>query len=281
MNTTATSQIYEPPGPRARRRHRILAVLFACCMAAVAAWIFTRLASHGQLAADKWSPLIRPGVWTHLLLPGLWGTVKLAVVAGALALAAGLLLGIGRLAGNAPTRWACSTLIEFGRSVPLLLLIIFAQVGSFALIGRAILPFTAVVFGLVIYNGAVLAEVVRAGVRAVPHGQEEAALALGLKPARVMQKVLLPQALRAMMPAILMQLVTLLKDTALAFIVSYPELLRSSQLVGNQFTNVVPAALVAAAIYILLNVLLTTLAHRIERRRHAIGQEVVAARAQP
>lgn len=263
---SATVNLYEEPGPLGRRRHRAMAAGFVLALGALVWFVLDKLGEHGQFEAAKWTPFLKAEVWVNTLLPGMWGTVRMAAVSGALALVGGLLLGVGRMSHRRSLRWACTTVVEFGRSVPLLLLIFFAQVGSYALLGFTVLPFEAVVFGLVVYNGAVLAEVVRAGVRSLPVGQSEAAAALGLRDRQTMTLILLPQAMRAMLPAVVMQLVTLLKDTALGFIVSYPELLRSGQLVGTQFANIVPSAIVVAALYITVNLALSALAGRLERR---------------
>jgi glutamate transport system permease protein len=120
-----------------------------------------------------------------------------------------------------------------------------------------------------LYNGSVLAEIFRAGILALPRGQSEAAYALGMRKTQVMILILLPQALRSMMPTIISQLVVLLKDTALGFLITYEELLRFAQRIGGdgQFSRpFVPTAIVVAAIYIGLCLLLTWLATYLQKR---------------
>jgi glutamate transport system permease protein len=130
-------------------------------------------------------------------------------------------------------------------------------------------PFAAVVAGLTLYNGSVLAEVFRAGILALPRGQSEAAFALGLRKTQVTRFVLFPQALRAMLPAVVSQLVVLLKDTALGFLITYAELLYYAKYLGAQPVldrPLIPVTIVVAAMYIGLNILLSLLAGYLERR---------------
>jgi glutamate transport system permease protein len=123
------------------------------------------------------------------------------------------------------------------------------------------------VIGLTLYNGCVLAEIFRAGIQAVPRGQVEAAYSIGLRKNAVMRLVLIPQAVRTMLPSIVSQMVVLLKDSALGFIVAYPELLRSGRRIYTNVGNVIPTAIVIAAIYITINLALGALATWLERRQ--------------
>jgi glutamate transport system permease protein len=116
------------------------------------------------------------------------------------------------------------------------------------------------------YNGSVLAEVVRAGVNAIPRGQSEAGYAVGLRKGQLMSLVLVPQAITAMMPAIVSQLVVLLKDTALGTIIAYDNLSSKISILQNLYTNAIPAAIVIACIYIPVNLALGSAATRLERR---------------
>ena len=136
-------------------------------------------------------------------------------------------------------------------------------------LGVNVSAFTALVLGLMLYNGSVLAEVFRAGVASLPRGQSEAAYALGMRKTQVMTNVLLPQALRAMLPTIVSQLVVVLKDTALGFLILYPELLYQARFLGSQGqlgSPILPVAMVIAAIYITMCLLLSQFAHYLERR---------------
>ena len=159
---------------------------------------------------------------------------------------------------HAWVRWPSWLVVEFFRAVPVLLLMVFiwymlgiAKPGS---------SFWAVVIALMLYNGAVLAEVLRAGVNAVPKGQREAAYAIGMRKTAVMNIVLLPQAVKIMLPAIISQCVVALKDTALGQFVVAPGLTKIYQRIFLEFDNRVPTMFVIASLYILVNLLLTWLA---------------------
>jgi glutamate transport system permease protein len=148
--------------------------------------------------------------------------------------------------------------------VPLLLLIIFIFY-SFG-IGEGFGSYWSVVFGLALYNGAVLAEVFRAGVLAVPRGQAEAAYAIGMRKTQVMTFVLLPQAVKIMLPAIISQCVVALKDTSLGYAILAPGLTRVGKSIYGEFFNHVPTVIVVAALYILANLVLTAIATWAQRR---------------
>ena len=149
-------------------------------------------------------------------------------------------------------------MVEFFRAVPVLLLMVF----TWYLIGikGADASFWAVVIALTLYNGAVLAEVLRAGVNAVPKGQREAAYAIGMRKAQVMNIVLLPQAVKIMLPAIISQCIVALKDTALGQYVLAPGLTRIYKEIYLEFNNRVPTMIVIASLYIMVNLVLTALA---------------------
>jgi glutamate transport system permease protein len=163
-------------------------------------------------------------------------------------------------------RWPAGVVVEFFRSVPVIILMLFAFQLWFAVLGVSS-PFAAVVIGLVLYNGSVLAEVVRAGISAVPKGQTEAALAIGLNKTQLMTIVLLPQALTTMLPAVVSQLVVVVKDTALGgILVGYVELRRAANTSASSYGNLLPTYIVVAVIYIVINLLLSSLSHYLERK---------------
>jgi glutamate transport system permease protein len=272
-----SSVLYDVPGPRARARNRVLAVVFGLVFLGLAWLVYDKFNDKGQWTAAKWKPLVQGDVWTTYVFPGIQGTLEAALVAGVLALVFGAVFGIGRLSEHWWLRVPSAIVVEFFRSIPLLVLIFFAFFGSFAVLGVAISAFSAVVFGLTLYNGSVIAEIVRAGVRAVPRGQSEAAYAIGLRKGAVMRIILLPQAIRSMLPVLLSQVVVLLKDSALGYIIGYTELLRQTDLIGAQFGNVIPAAILVAAIYIAMNLVLGGLANWVERRSRRRGQTTMGA----
>ncbi len=262
--------LYETPGPRARLRNNVVTLLVVTAVLGAGYAIGTRLQAKGQWDSALWKPFLDVQVWTGLLLPGLLGTLTATVVSAVLALTFGVALGVGRMSARRWIRVPVGAVVEFCRAIPLLIMIFLVQAGSFALLGRSFSAFTSVVIGLTLYNGSVLAEIFRAGVRSVPRGQSEAAYAIGLRTSQVMRHVLLPQAVTAMMPAIVGQLVVLLKDTALGWIVAYEDLLNAGiRLIPATFSNLIPAAMVIAVIYIALNIGLGALAVRLDRRNPA------------
>jgi len=268
--------LYDVPGPRGRRRNRLLGVVFALAFAAVAGWAVWALGQNDQWTAQKWRPFLQGDIWTVQILPGLAGTLKAAAIAAVLALAFGVVFGIARLSRRWWISWPAGTVVEFFRAIPLLLLIFFASYAPGALTNFAWNPsaLQAVVFGLVMYNGSVLAEVVRAGIRAVPNGQSEAGYAIGLRKGQLMRLILVPQAITAMMPAIVSQLVVLLKDTALGTIIAYDNLTSNVSILQNLYTNAIPAAIVIACVYIPINLALSWIATQLERRNRRRGRVV-------
>jgi glutamate transport system permease protein len=180
----------------------------------------------------------------------------------------GLLFGMGRLSHNRAIRAISGVVVEFFRSVPVLLMMVFA----FTFFSRNgvfrtdLNPLMAVVTGLTLYNGSVIAELVRSGVYALPKGQSEAGLSIGLTPGQTLRQIQLPQALVAMLPALLGQLVVVIKDSALGYQITYLDLLNWSKTLGSAYGNTVPAYIVAAVLFIGLNWAMTQLAGWVERR---------------
>ena len=267
-----SSVLYDVPGPSARMRNRLFSVAFGLALLGLVWFVYAKFDAKDQWAAEKWKPLTQGDVWRNILVPGLEGTIKAALVSGVLALVLGTLLGIGRLSEHWWIRVPAGTIVELFRAIPLLVLIFFAFFGAFAITGRSISAFTAVVFGLTLYNGSVIAEIVRAGVQAVPRGQVEAAYALGLRKGDVLRLVQLPQAVRFMLPVLVAQLVVLLKDSALGYVIGYVELLRQANQIGTEFNNIVQASILIAAIYIVINLILGWVANRLEARLGRMGQ---------
>jgi glutamate transport system permease protein len=259
--------LYDAPGPRARRRILVGSLVGALVVAAVIAVVVQRLADTGQFRSVFWEPFTRSGV-QRILLRGLGATLRVTGVALLLALLLGLVLAVGRLSERWLVRQVSGAVVEFFRALPLVLLIFFAFLGL-PEVGIEIGAFGALVVGLTLYNGSVLAEIFRAGINAVPRGQSEAAYSLGLRKGAVTRLILVPQAVRIMLPTIISQLVVLLKDSALGFIVAYPELLRSGRRIYTNIGNVIPTAIVIAAIYIVINLALSQLAAFLEGRQRS------------
>ncbi len=262
-----SSVLFDVPGPKARMRHRLYAVIGVLAIAALIAFVVYRFYDTGQFAARKWEWLQYQQVQIDLLNAVL-ETLRAFAVAAALALVFGAVFAAGRLSDHAWIRRISGAIVEFFRAIPALILMFLFYFGLPA-VGVPMTPFLGVVFGLTLYNGSVLAEVFRAGIQALPKGQAEAAYALGMRKTQVMFTVLLPQAIRAMLPTIISQLVVLLKDTALGFIITFQELLYYARYIGTQGEfgrPIVPSTLVATGIYVGLCLLLTALATYLEKR---------------
>lgn len=264
---SSATVLFDAPGPRARARNRALSVLTVLVLAVLLWGLWTRLAARGQLAAEKWAPFLTGDLWRTYVLPGVTGTLTAAAWSIVLALLLGVLLGVGRLSGG-PISWVCAVLVEFFRAVPVLIMMIFAYFlfGLLGVVAPPQLALAGVITGLTLYNGAVIAEIVRAGVNALPVGQAEAAAALGLNWVATMRLVLLPQAVTAMLPVLVSQLVVVLKDTAIGYQITFVEMVRQGTVVGSQYSNYLPALGVIAALMIAANLALSAGASRFERR---------------
>ncbi|WP_374985519.1 amino acid ABC transporter permease [Streptomyces fradiae] len=278
-----SSVLYDTPGPKARLRNILYSAVFVVLVGLAVWWALSVMADKGQLAADKWKPFVTDGaVWTTFLLPGLVETLKAAGLALVIALPLGALLGIGRLSDHAWVRGPVGTVVEFFRAIPVLLMMIFANAvfAQFTPIASDVRPLYAVVTGLVLYNASVIAEIVRAGILSLPYGQTDAAKAIGMRKGQIMGYVLLPQAVTAMLPALVSQLVVIVKDTALGgAILGLSELLfQIRPITANYGANTIATITVVALIYIVVNGALTQLAAWLEglmrRRKKSTGAVV-------
>ncbi len=270
MSTRATV-LYDTPGPKGERFNKILTALTVVILLLVGWWVISTMNANGQFAAELWKPFSTSDMWTTYLLPGLLGTIKAAVVSILLALLIGGLLGIGRLSHNKAIRIPCAVIVEFFRAIPVLILMIFAYqlFAIYGLVPTQHLAFAAVVFGLTMYNGSVIAEILRSGINALPKGQSEAAMALGLSRSQTMIKILLPQAIASMLPALISQMVIALKDSALGYLIGYVEVVRSGLQAASWYRNYLAAMVVVAIIMIIINFLLSRLAERVENQLRA------------
>lgn len=262
-----TSVLYDVPGPRAIARNRILGIITVIVVIGVAAFLLWRLFATGQFTAAKWEAFTYPYVWTQVAIHT-WNTIAAFLVAAVGSLVLGFVLAIGRLSDHLWVRAPITAIVEVLRAVPVLIFMILLYYGL-PVIGISVGSYWSVVIALIAYNGSVLSEVIRAGVESLPRGQSEAGYAVGLRKAGVMRLILLPQAIRAMLPAIIAQLVVTLKDTALGFIITYPELLRYARYLGSQSSldnPWIPAMMVVGAIYIGLCLLLSLAANLVEKQ---------------
>jgi glutamate transport system permease protein len=261
----SASVLFDAPGPAAVARHRIYTGLAALGLVGVLAFIVWRLYETGQLEYANWEPFLTPSYIEALLIDGLLVTLQMAFSAILLAVVFGVVFGVGKLSDHAWIRWPCWAVVEFFRAVPVLLLMVLAFF-SYGINAGQTGAYWTVVIALMLYNGAVLAEVFRAGILAVPRGQAEAAYAVGLRKAQVMNIVLLPQAVKIMLPAIISQMVVALKDTSLGYAVAAPGLTYIGQQIYRQFQNQVPTAMVLAGMYIGVCLLLTLAATWVQKK---------------
>ncbi|MCO1582670.1 amino acid ABC transporter permease [Crossiella sp. SN42] len=268
---SAPSVLYDAPGPKAKTRNIGYTILFGLVLLAAAWFVWVSLDAKDQLRPQLWTPFFTDSeVWTTFLLPGLLNTLKAAALAIVIALPIGAVLGILRMSDHAWIRVPAGTVVEFFRAIPVLLLMVFANefYALYTDVSRDERPLFAVVTGLVLYNASVLAEVVRAGILSLPKGQTEASMALGLRKTQTMRSILLPQAVTLMLPAIVSQVVVIVKDTALGgAVLNFPDLMRQFRILPNNYdNNLVQTLIVIALIYIVLNTILSWLATLLERR---------------
>ncbi|MDP9981967.1 glutamate transport system permease protein [Pseudarthrobacter oxydans] len=256
-----TSVLYDVPGPKARRVSLIGSIVGAVAIAGLLWWAVSILAAQGIFEPERWAVFQIPEVWV-LIGNGIIATLSAAALAAVIAFPLGLVLCLMRISDVAWIRIPTRIVLEFLRGMPVVLMMFFV------LLVFATAPFAAVVAGLVLYNSAIFAEIIRAGIQSLPKGQREAGLAIGLTSFASRRSIELPQAIRRMLPSLVAQLVVLLKDTSLGYIVSYEELLRKVQIMADFLgpDYLFPVFFVAAAIYIAINFSVSRLAIWIEKR---------------
>ncbi len=269
MSAEATV-LFDAPGPRARRLYAIIGVIAIAVFLFLVYLVYRGFArpENNQFTAAKWLPFLDPVTWTAYFIPGILATLKAAGLAVVFAIVLGVLLGMGRLSGLTPLRAVCGIFVEFFRSVPVLVMMLFFYYfGQYALgIQGDAASFFGVVAGLTFYNASVIAELVRSGVGSLPKGQGEAGLAIGMTPTQTLVSILLPQAIALMLPSIISQLVVILKDTALGYIIAYSELIRSGQNLSSFKGNLIPTLIVVGVLFIIIHYALTRVARLLEHR---------------
>ncbi|WP_344756052.1 amino acid ABC transporter permease [Leifsonella bigeumensis] len=265
------SVLYDAPGPKTRRRSMIASIFGIIVIIAFFFWMYLTLAAPrvnangaaqpGMFDPSRWDIVARADLWMSFG-NGTLATLQMAAAAAVIAVAIGILFSFGRTARFAWIRAVTGVILEFVRGIPVLLMIFFVflvfSAGSY----------WSGVFGLALYNGAIIGEALRAGVKSLPRGQREAGLAVGLTSLKTWVLIEFPQAFRQMLPIILAQLVVLLKDTSLAYIVSYPELARTISNNRNFFGSRYMFTLFAIGlvIYLCLNLALSWFARFVARR---------------
>lgn len=259
----SATALYDIPGPLTRRRHLVYGVVSTVLILALVGWVIYLLFDTDQFTSAKWSPFEYKGI-QELLLRGLGNTLKAFAYAAVLSLALGAVLAVGRLSDHRPVRWVATVLVEFFRAMPVLVMIFFIFVAL------KVQPLPALVAGLTLYNGSVLAEVFRSGINSVERGQHEAAFALGMRKTQVTTFVLAPQAVRAMLPTIISQLVVALKDTSLGYLITYEEFLHAGKLIASNLDYdlpFIPVVMVISPIYIGMCMLLSWFATWVAKRQ--------------
>jgi glutamate transport system permease protein len=267
-----TPVLYDIPGPRAKIRHAIYSVVGGLVVLGVLGYLFWRLWDAEQITPERWEFLQEPDI-VQDLLEGLGVTLSLAGTAILLAIAFGAVFAAGRLSDRWLIRLPSIVVVEFFRAVPVLLMILFLNFGYTEQLGT----YWSIVIPLMVYNGAVLAEVFRAGVLAVPKGQTEAAQAIGLRKGQILRYVLAPQAVSSMLPAIISQCVVALKDTALGYAIASSDITFRAKLIFTSifYNNPVAVALVLMAVFVTINYTLSLIARWLEGRTRRKGRAVI------
>ncbi len=249
--------LYEKPGPKTRRITGLVTGVSLIALAILLVLVVQRFYETGQLDSKYWSFFLRYTTWRFLGI-GLLGTIEAAAVGGVIALIVGFLLMIGRISRYRILNYISIAIIEFTRGVPTLLFIyfFFLVVPQF---GIKMVPLWKIVFPVALSASGIVAEVLRSGVNAVPKGQREAALSLGLSEKSTFLKIIFPQAIRYVIPALIAELVIVLKDTTFAYVVSFPDLMQNAKVLISNYDALLPVYLVVAVIYILINYLLNRL----------------------
>ncbi len=249
--TSMRDALYEAPGPKTRRRTVIGTVVSLVLLAVAIFFIIRQFYITDQFNERYWSFLLEWSTW-RFLLEGLWGTIQVAIMSGIISMALGLLLMLGRIGQNKIVSGICHVLTDLFRSLPSLLLIYF----FFLVIpkyGIRMPSFWMLTIPISLAASGVLAEVFRAGVNAVPKGQTEAAMSIGLTHGKIVRKIILPQALRIVIPSLVSQLVVVVKDTTVAYVVSFPDLMQNTRVLISNYDALVSMYFVVAIIYILIN----------------------------
>lgn len=266
VNTSIRDVLYETPGPKARKRIAIATAISLVMLAALLFAVVRQFYITGQLNSKHWGFFAKYSTW-RFLGRGLAGTLKVALMAGLIAFISGLLLMLGRIRGSRIVRRISTVLIEFSRGVPTLLFIYF-----FFLIapqfGLKLPAFWKIAIPVAISASGVVAEVLRSGVNAVPKGQTEAALSLGMSEGSAFFKIVFPQALRYVIPALISELVIVLKDTTFAYVVNYADLMQNARVLISNHDALLSVYLIVAVIYIIINYILNKVSVVIARRKN-------------
>lgn len=264
VRTSARDALYEAPGPKTRRRIRAATAVSLCVIAVLIGIVIRQFYLTGQLNAKYWSFFTRATTW-RFLGKGIAGTLEVALAAGVLAFAAGFLMMLCRISTNKIVNGIGTVLVEFTRGVPTLLFIYFFFL-VVPQLGLKLPAFWKIAAPVAISASGVVAEVLRSGVNAVAKGQKEAALSLGMSGRSVFLKVVFPQAIRYVIPALISELVIVVKDTTFAYVVNFPDLMQNAKVLISNYDALLSVYLVVAVIYIVINYLLNKLSAMVAKR---------------
>ncbi|TFD15329.1 amino acid ABC transporter permease [Cryobacterium sp. TMT1-2-2] len=268
--TATTNVLFDTLGPRASRRSLIASVVIGVTVATILSVVLYRLVQAGQFTEAKLGPFFNPTnedfmVTWQFLGHGLLNTLIVATLALVLSLAAGTFLAVCRVSAAPWYRWIIVTVIEVLRAVPVVLLI-YAVSRILPVINAPLSLMWYLIIGIVLYSSVAIAEIIRSGISALPKGQTEAALSLGLSNFDLLRLVVLPQAFKLMLPALISQLVIVLKETSLGFVISFEELLRRGQMAIQTLHNPLQMYFVIGLIYVIINLAITRIAREAESR---------------
>lgn len=257
--------LFDVPGPTARRRTMLWSVVSVIAIVVIIAAMIAQLGRHGQLQPAQWHLFIERTA-LKFLGEGLINTLKAAFAAGIIALPIAIIAAAARMSTHRPQRIIATAYIEVMRAIPVLLLI-YVFVLLLPNYGIQIGLFWQLVIPLVFTNSAALAEIFRSGVKALEFGQTEAAYAIGLTRAQAMRYVLVPQAVRHVLPSLVSQMIYLFKGTTLGYVVSYTELLQQGKIYAEAFHVLLQTYVVIAFIYVVINASLAKLARVVDERQ--------------
>lgn len=271
-NASIRDVLYEKPGPKTQKYISFATAVSFVLLAALLFIVVRQFYITGQLDAKYWSFFTKYTTWQFIGL-GLAGTIRVALIAGVMAFAAGLVLMLGRISDSRVLRGISTAWIEFSRGVPTLLFIyfFFLIVPQF---GLKLPAFWKISLPITISASGVVAEMLRSGVNAVPKGQTEAALSLGMSRSSVFFKIVFPQALRYVVPSLIAELVIVLKDTTYAYVVSYADLMQNARVLISNYDALLSVYLIVAIIYIAINYILNKMSVAIARRRNVSASTI-------
>jgi glutamate transport system permease protein len=251
--------LFDEPGPKAKRNIRIINIVGVFVIVGILYFVYVRFNQNGQFRGDLWENALNANAWKYYYLPGLFATLKASFFSIIGALAFGVFFGMTRLVRSLPVRLIAGVVVEFCRAVPVLMFMIFLW-RFYAMFNIPEPAFYSVVTSLILYNGSIIAELIRSGVNNLPPGQREAGFALGMSRVKTLINIEVPQAFLAMLPAIVTQLVVVIKDTALGSIIMYTDILQEARRLGQVHFNILQTLIIVSVIYFIITFTLTRIA---------------------